>query len=705
MGKLFDHHPWTVQQLMDGVDSGRVRLPDIQRPFVWSTAKVRNLIDSMYRGYPVGELMFWDNSGDGHTRAIGVDSSQEPSHQIVDGQQRLTSLYAVCRGVPVWREDYSRTNIRLVFNPILERFEVATPATSTSSEWVPDVRSVFASSILARRAFLARYEQDHHLDDATAVHVEEALNRVAGLMDYPFQVVQIGEDIRRERVAEIFVRINSEGVSLSASDFILTWLSVFWEEGREKLEAFARDSRFSAARIHELTGERVTWTLLNPYLRIDPGQLVRVIVGVGQRRARLDLAYNALRGRDPRTREIISKLRDAELAKFQAAQIQVVHHSHWDEFLKVLEQAGFRSGDMITSTNAVLYTYVLWLIGKVDFGVNINDLRRVLARWFFMAQITGRYTRSPESAAGEDISRLDSLEKRTPNSFLDVLNQQIDAALTDDWWRVTLPEDLVTSSVRAPAYVGYLAALCILDSDTLLSTLSVKDWLSPARRPVRGVEKHHLFPKGYLKKVRGIRNTKQINQVANYALVEWHTNGEISDDPPKAYWPEQIKESGLGQGRLSRQMAWHALPEGWTEMTYDEFLCQRRILIARVTQEAFRQLSEPAYQPRLEPVAALNDEGAAVAAAQVLPDLAELVESGKLPAGTLLAVADGSQDTIAEITESGAIQIDEALYVTPQQAARADGDTVTDGWTYWEAYLETVDTPVLLADLRLPAAA
>ena len=97
MPDTFGHHPWTVQDLVSAVDSGNVRLPDIQRPFVWSNAKARDLMDSMYKGFPVGELMFWDVTANGETRAISGVGEVDAAHQIVDGQQRLTSLYAARR--------------------------------------------------------------------------------------------------------------------------------------------------------------------------------------------------------------------------------------------------------------------------------------------------------------------------------------------------------------------------------------------------------------------------------------------------------------------------------------------------------------------------------------------------------------------------------------------------------------------------------
>ncbi len=97
MGAIFKPTPWDVDQLVSGVQKGSIRLPDLQRPFVWPATKVRDLFDSMYRGYPVGELMFWDVTANGETRAISGVGEVDAAHQIVDGQQRLTSLYAARR--------------------------------------------------------------------------------------------------------------------------------------------------------------------------------------------------------------------------------------------------------------------------------------------------------------------------------------------------------------------------------------------------------------------------------------------------------------------------------------------------------------------------------------------------------------------------------------------------------------------------------
>ena len=702
MNAKFGHHPWTVEELVSGVDKGTIRLPDIQRPFVWPNAKVRDLIDSMYRGYPVGELMFWANRDIEHTRAIGSDSkSQDASMQVVDGQQRMTSLYAVIKGLNVYREDYSRESIKLAFNPLTERFEVPTPVIAKQAEWIIDILEVFSAPIQARKSYLARLktDPDRVVDEYTADRVETTIQRLADLMKYSFQVVQIKEEVLRETVADIFVRINSEGVNLSSADFILTWMSVFWEDGRAELDEWARNSRFTPAEVISILNEKSTWTPRNPYMKFEPGQILRVAIGVGLRRAKLSDAYNVLRGRDPRTRTIEPARRATELARLKVGQAHAVKPLHWDEFNKVLERAGFRTNDMITSENTVLYCYALWIIGRIDFKVPVDELREVMARWFYMSQITGRYTSSPETRMQEELNRLEGLAAVSAE-FVKILSAQIDAAVPDDWWRVTLIDNLDTSSGSAPAYVGYIAALNILDADVLLATSKVKDWINPTRCTVKGIEKHHLFPRDYLKTTLGITDNKKINQVANFALVEWSDNITISNQPPTAYWPQEVTDKKIETARRTRQEEWHALPDDWIYLGYDEFLQQRRRLMAKVVHEGFKRLTDPNYEPDLT-----RPEVESVGQSIMLPTFENLVTAGVLPPGTLLSPVDATRTTVAEVTEDGYIQVGEHLCETVDRAAREDHAGAGSGWDYWQAHLDDEPEPVLLATLRERTAA
>jgi hypothetical protein len=680
MSAIFDHHPWTVQELVNDVTNGRVRLPDLQRPFVWSNTKVRDLMDSMYKGYPVGELMFWENSAADHTKTIGTPGKvQEASFQIVDGQQRLTSLYAVVQGYEVWREGYAREAIKIAFNPRTQRFEVPGIATR-GPEWIPDIVEVFRGDQWRTvKDYVQRLKDaGHEIDDEAESQIAGSLSKLQQLINYKFEVIQLKQDITREEVADIFVRINSEGMNLTAADFILTWLSVFWEDGRGELEGFARDSRFTVSTLNQLLGRKVSWSPHNPYLAVTPGQMLRVSVGYGLRRGRLSDAYNSLRGRDPRTREIVPADRERELSRLKAGQEHVLKENHWDEFLKVLERAGFRSSSMISSANTVLYTYILWLTGRVDYKVPVDRLREVVARYFFMAQITGRYTNSPETRIQEDISRIDSIPEKTAESFIAELDGMISAAVPEDWWRVTLVDNLITSSTTAPAYLAYVASLNILQAEVLLANTYVRDWIDPSRVTVKGIERHHLFPKDYLKTVKGISSTKLINQVANFALVEWSDNIEISNEAPQDYWPVQVHKKNMDAARVARQLQWHALPDGWIDLAYEDFLALRRGLMAKVVHEGFKFLSDPNYQPNLERGSQTQDD-----IVTTLPTLEELVVNSVVEAGTALHLASDEQHVRAVILSDGSLEIGERVFATPAQAAREFGFENGNLWAVW----------------------
>ena len=678
---LFKPVPWTVQNLVAAVESGALRLPDIQRPFVWEKVKVRDLVDSIYRGYPVGELMFWNLPGDEDAKAIGVDTkTQAAKAKIVDGQQRLTSLYAVMTGEPVVDDEYRREPIRIAFNPFAERFEVQSAAFKKSPEWVPDISTVFESPLKARKAFIKRFSESHDLDEEAEEKLEEVFARLHSLRDYTFTVIELQSEIERATVADVFVRINSEGVNLTQADFILTWLSVFWDEGREELEQFSRHSRLTPDAASERESTQITWTPKNHYIAPEPGRMLRVVVALGQNRGRLRNAYNALRGRDPRTGEINTHQRDHELEHLKAAQEKALNPTNWDDFLRVLGRAGFRSRKMITSDNTVLYTYALWLIGLTRFNVERTALRDLMARWFFMSQTTGRYTNSPETRIEEDLARFADLGSDSPEAFTNEVERVIGTFMTDDFWSIRLPDDFITSSTSAsPAYQAYLAALNILDADLFALDGKVREWMDPSAATTKDVEGHHLFPRAYLRDELEITDIKRINQVANIAPTDWATNNLIADRPPNDYWPEIVRVRRLADKVLNQQQYWHSLPENWESLPYDEFLDKRRHAMALVVRDGFLRLSDPSYQPMVEGTTPTAPEEEKVEGVT----LNDLVSAGLLQIGDLLIPANPERDTIAEVTDEALIALDERTYDSPQRAARADGDEHSDGWDYW----------------------
>lgn len=680
---VFKPAPWTVDQLVSAVSTGTLALPDLQRPFVWKATKVRDLLDSMYRGYPVGALMFWHRSGDDSVSTIGTGpKTQAVTYQIVDGQQRITSLYSLMTGGAVYNDDYQEKTIRICFNPFAERFEVATPVFDSSVEWVSDVSNVFSSALKSFKKFEHRYEEDNEpFDEETQNRLLNTFIKLESLKKYVFQVVELQVEVEKPVVADIFVRINSEGVSLKSADFILTWLSVFWDEGREQIEDFARGSRMSAEVAAAFAKKKITWTPKNHHLTVDSGQIVRVAVAVGQNRGKLPDAYNALRGHDRKTGLADPVKQARELAKLQSALPLVLNKLNWDEFLRTLTKPGFRSRKMITSANTVLYSYALWLIGRTRYNVPIDELRDLMARWFFMSQTTGRYTASPETKIQQDLDRLSDITEGDSAAFKEILDNVIDNTLTPDYWAIRLPDDLISSSQSAsPVYQAYLAALNILDADLFALNDKMSHWLDPTSTTVKDVETHHLFPKEYLKSQLGITDMKRINQIANFAPTDWATNILISDDPPSIYWSKLTAERSYLTGEmLNRQQFWHALPPGWQDMDYSAFLDARRALMAKVIHAGYLHLSDATYRPDLSrAVEPVTDEPL------LAVELHQLIERGLLSTASILQGVESEGDVLAEITDDGQIEFDGETYDDVTRAARVAGWDSGSGWDYWQ---------------------
>jgi len=420
---LFKKVDYTVGKLLEDIAIGEIGLPDIQRPFVWDTARVRDLFDSMYRGYPIGTLLFWENGYPGEHRTIGVDGKQKvPDLLIVDGQQRLTALYAVMKGIPILDKNFQQRRLRIAFKPLEERFEVSNTAIERDSTWIADISVLWQPDFdqyAFVSAFLERGEERGTLTPEERRRIPQGIQRLVNLINYPMTALEISVHATEEQVSEIFVRINSRGRTLNQADFILTLMSVFWDEGRRQLEDFSRQAKQPPADNRP--------SPYNLYFQPQPDQLLRVDVALAFRRARLEHVYSILRGKDLQTGEFSSERRDAQFALLQEAQAEVLNLQHWHDFLKVIKRAGYIHPSLVTSQTALVYTYALWLIGKRDFGLDQHTLRNLMARWFFMSSLTGRYTGSPETRMDQDLALLRG--RSSPEEFVQVLEQEMAAVI------------------------------------------------------------------------------------------------------------------------------------------------------------------------------------------------------------------------------------------------------------------------------------
>ena len=578
----FSHTQYPISHLIEQIDSGDLSLPDLQRPFVWTRAKVRDLFDSLYHGYPAGYFLFWFTPAlvDSHAVAHAKGASNGLK-MIVDGQQRLTSLFSVMKGRDVITANNESQPIRISFNPLTEEFAVADAAREKDPEWLTNISEIWTSNKgewAFTNDFIDQLTNARQVSEAEKQSIGARISRLASLKNYQFSALELAADLDVDDVAEVFVRINSTGIVLNSADFILTLMSVHVPEARHQLESFAREAKLPSANAKA--------SPYNHFLSPSPDQLLRVAVGLGLKRGVLQNAYQVLRGRDPESKILPEATGQGQFDDLLEAQEHVLRLVNWHDYITTVKRAGYRSRAMMTSHNNFLYGYLMFLLGRHEYNVGRSELREVIARWFFMASLTGRYTGSPETILEADLRRI--AEADTADDFVEIIDSVIDTQLTPDFWSVTLPDYLDSSAAWSPYLFAYHASLNLLDAKALFSQMKIKDLFDPDVRGTKSpIERHHLFPKAYLSSI-GITGTTRTNQIANYAFVEWSDNAEISGKSPAEYFPKHFAK--LSPSDRERAAFWHALPLGWPEMEYFEFLHARRKLLSQVVQRGFEHL-------------------------------------------------------------------------------------------------------------------
>lgn len=591
---VFEHAQKPISSLLEAVDEGTMALPDLQRPFVWEDRKVRDLLDSLFLGYPVGTLVFWHTPEGRDARGVGTARALRATTLVIDGQQRLTSLYAVMRGAEVIDKEGRRRRIRIAFRPRDGRFAVADAAILRDPEWLPDVAEVWDTKVLlsARRRKLleaARSKPGLLVDELYESAVEENLGRLQALASYPFPVVTLrnpgagtGSESFEEDVADVFVRINNQGKRLGNADFVLTLLAVYHGDLRDRTEQSAR----------ELSKQAI--------VPIDTQQLLRASCAVGFRRGTMSAMYRFLRGVDPATGTADEETRKERLATLERAAEACMHRGTWADYMLRVMHGGIVS-DALVSSNAVIHNgYALYVLGRRA-GVPKAELDRLLSRWIFATQLAARYSQSSESRFDEDLARLPKDVDANPEAFLHALDDAIAEFVAGDFWTVTLLRALETQHWRSPAALGFRAAQVVLGARALFSDQPVQNLLAPPGKGARSAaETHHLFPHAWLAK-RGIKDRKRVNQIANLADVGWHENASIGAQGPAEYVPRLREELGLDDDRWGRMCAEHALPPGWETMEYETFLRERRPRMAEVTRAAFRLLGGEQHAPPRTP--------------------------------------------------------------------------------------------------------
>lgn len=590
MGKeLYSNIPTKVGDLIADIKNGKIGLPDLQRPFVWKDNKVRDLFDSMLRGFPIGYIMLWESPSD-YDRMSHIGNNDKvyknPDDLVIDGQQRLTALLAAMEGIAVKDKNYKTRMIKISYNPITRDFKVWSQAYERSAEYISSISDVYSADkdhIISkfRKQYIknvneARVKNDEALltDDEEDL-IEANINALLDLKVYSLPTLRIRAEADEADVAEIFVRVNSGGQKLTEKNFIETLLAVFDNDVHDQINQFCESSRIP------LDG-----TAFNHIIKTDPSHLIRVAVGYGFHRARLKYAYQLMRGKDLKTGNVTNETRNTNLSIFKDALSVVTNLNDWHAYLNLFAQAGYVNGDFVAATNAVVYCYVMYLLGKYEYKVKMTELNKVITKWIYMTTITHFYSVSTESTVESIFADLRDINNG--DDYVKYLDEMIKSRFTEDYFNVTLPKELITSSSTSPNWFGYIAAINVLGKPMLFSTSTLSTYLVPGASGTKNsIDRHHIFPKHYLEE-HGYTDDRDRNQIANYTYLDYVTNINIGDKAPIEYVSEYRNK--LGEDGYRRTCQENALPENFERMDYPIFLEERRKLMANIIRQGYERL-------------------------------------------------------------------------------------------------------------------
>lgn len=586
-----------VSQLLADVRSDKIAIPELQRPFVWKTTQVRQLIDSLYKGYPVGYLITWQSVG------AKLKGGKVAAHQqiLIDGQQRVTALRAAIAGQPVVGKRYEKKRIAIAFNPLTEEFATLTPAIRNSSQWIHDISEFFSGT--SQLTFLRRYFEKNPGADEN--QVETAVARLAGIEHAQVGVISLADDLDVDTVAEIFVRINASGVPLSSADFVMSKIATYGDEGRNlrKLIDYFCHLSVSSHAFEDIRENDVEFTASGHLDKIqwlqnqsddlfqpDYTDVIRIAGLVGFSRGKAGAIVSELAGLDPETRKIDeSRIPDA-YARFGQALDQLVRKTHVERFVMMIKSAGFIDSSMIGSKNALNFAYALYLRLRSNDQLSEGMRSRIVKRWFVMTLLTGRAVGSFESTWETDLRRIEE------QGALEYLRLIESSELGEGFWQVALPQELLSPSKRSPAFQIFLAALVSKGTRGFLSKS-----INVAQMIEGHGDMHHIVPKNHLIK-NGYPKQSDYNQVANFALTETPINITIKDHPPRDYMAKLARQIETGEmtiGEITEQadldinLAENAIPTLIHDVSadnYPDFLAARRKLMAQAIHDYYETL-------------------------------------------------------------------------------------------------------------------
>jgi hypothetical protein len=602
MAEKYNASNISIEQILNFIKSDEIAIPEIQRPFVWERKQVRDLIDSLYAGYPTGYLIISQSPN----MKLKNGEIGEGKKIMIDGQQRVTALMTSIMGMEVINSDFDKGRIKISFNPLAvdedEIFKVQDNAILKDKKWIADIADVFKSDF-KRGSFVASYCDINPEMNADKLH--DILDKLIGIKNRQIGVITLDKELTIDEVTEIFIRINSQGAKLNQADFAMSKIAANVKYGgnilRKAIDYFshlavkpdwysemAKDKEF----MESIFATKIKWLKDDKEDIFDPGygDILRVAFMYNFGRGKMKDLVSLLGGRDFDTRDYKEEIAENSFEKLTNGVISFMNEFNFSNFILAIKSAGFISNKLINSQITLNFAYALYLILNNNNQIDKTQIKHYISKWYVFTTLTSRYISSPETMMDMDIRRI------SEKGFLEYFKEMEEANLSEAFWNVRLVQDLGTSVINSPFFNVFLAAQVHgNDNSFMMNGTKVRDLI------VTIGDVHHIFPKKYLQN-NGITEKSKYNQIANYTFLDSQTNISIGEKSPKEYFNilfEQCKTKKLKYGNitdidlLKENLRANCIPENIAEMDmadYEVFLTERRKLMANKIKDYYYSL-------------------------------------------------------------------------------------------------------------------
>ena len=595
----FDVNSTSVENIISSIKAGDIAIPEIQRPFVWDATKVRDLMDSLYKGFPVGYIIVWKNP-DIRLKDGKISYGKKI---LIDGQQRITAIQAAIVGQEVVDASYKKKRITIAFNPIEETFEVCNPAIRKNIRWISDIADVFGVGFDAWE-FVNQYCEANGITGKQS-DINKTIMKLMAIKGINLGVTELSQSLTIDEVTDIFIRINSQGVVLSQADFAMSKISSDDKYGgsiiRKMIDYFCHFMRrpSDSEAIIANDNDFVSSPALNKIKWIAEEQddvyvpsytdVLRVSFTHKFRRGKIADLVSLLSGRNFETRENLESIAQESFAKLREGVEAFVNKTNFQRYLMIVKSLGIVDASMVRSQNVLNFGYILYLSLKEQ-NFKPAKIESLVRRWIVLTILIGRYSGSAESVIDYDIKRF---TEQNPEDFVKNMEE---GELSDAFWNTVLVQRLDTSVSSSPYFLVFLMAQVKRGARGFLSSQINVQSLIEQRGDI-----HHIFPKKYLQK-NGVNNRKDYNQIANYVYTQSEINIKIKDTAPRDYMSNmksQISGAGSYYGNINNaedldaNLSENCIPKDIVEMdvsNYNEFLSERRIMMAQYIKQYYQSL-------------------------------------------------------------------------------------------------------------------